>query len=119
MRPGYWIYDGSGDLGRIQRQNVIIKAVIDKARSTYNPLTLNAFLGSVVHDVTVDQNMSGSDLLSLAKKYHAFSGSSLQTATLPTTGAYSGGAGDVAGRAGAGRRADHHPVPRRPPAAVP
>jgi len=95
VRPGYWLYDGSGDLGRIQRQNIIIKAVIDKARSTYNPLTLNAFLGSVVHDVTVDQNTSGSDLLALAQKYHAFSGSSLETATIPTIGAYSTVAGDV------------------------
>ncbi|HEY7946277.1 MAG TPA: LCP family protein [Acidimicrobiales bacterium] len=95
VRSGYWLYDGSGDLGRIQRQNVIIKAVIDKAHGTYNPLTLNAFLGSVVHDVTVDQNTSGSDLLALVEKYHAFSGSSLETATVPTTGAYSPVAGDV------------------------
>jgi LCP family protein required for cell wall assembly len=95
IRPGYWEADGSGDLGRIQRQNVIIEATIDKAKSSYNPLTINAFLGSVVHDVTVDQNTSGSDLLALAQKYHAFSGSSLQTATIPTTGEYSSRAGDV------------------------
>jgi LCP family protein required for cell wall assembly len=95
VRPGVWYADGSGDLGRIQRQNVIIKAVIDKARGSDNPLTLNAFLGSVVHDVTIDQNMSNSDLLSLAQTYHAFSGSSLQTATLPTVGAYSSVGGDV------------------------
>jgi hypothetical protein len=49
----------------------------------------------VVHDVTVDQGLSGSDLISLAEKYHAFSGSNLQTATLPTTGEYSSAAGDV------------------------
>jgi LCP family protein required for cell wall assembly len=95
VRPGYWESDGSGDLGRIQRQNVIIEATIDKAKSSYNPLTINAFLGSVVHDVTVDQNTSGSDLLALAQKYHAFSGSSLQTATIPTTSEYSSQAGDV------------------------
>ncbi|HTT86993.1 MAG TPA: LCP family protein, partial [Acidimicrobiales bacterium] len=94
-QTGYWIADGSGDLGRIQRQNAIIEAVIDKARSTYNPLTLNAFLGTVVHDVTVDQGLSSSDLLALAQRYHAFSASSLQTATLPTTGGYSSAAGDV------------------------
>jgi LCP family protein required for cell wall assembly len=95
IRPGYWVADASGDLGRIQRQNVIIEAVIDKARSSDNPLTINAFLGSAVNDVTVDQNTSGTDLLNLAQKYHAFSGSSLQTATIPTTGAYSSAAGDV------------------------
>jgi LCP family protein required for cell wall assembly len=95
IRPGYWEADGSGDLGRIQRQNAIIEATIDKAKSSYNPLTLNAFLGSLVHDVTVDQKTSGTDLLNLAQKYHAFSGSSLQTATIPTTGEYSSVAGDV------------------------
>jgi len=95
VRPGYWVSDGSGDLGRILRQNAIIEAVIDRARSSYNPLTLNAFLGTVVHDVTVDQNMSGSDLLALAQNYHAFSGSRLQTATIPTMGEYSAASGDV------------------------
>ena len=61
VRPGYWEYDGSGDLGRIQRQNVIIEAVIDKARSSsYNPLKVNAFLSSIVHDITKDNAMSTS-----------------------------------------------------------
>jgi len=95
VKSGYWETDGSGDLGRIQRQNAIIEATIDKAKSSYNPLTINAFLGSLVHDVTVDQKTSGTDLLNLAQKYHAFSGSSLQTATIPTTGEYSSVAGDV------------------------
>ena len=63
VRPGYWEADGSGDLGRIQRQNAIIEATIDKARSSYNPLTINAFLGSIVHDVTVDQRHVVVDLL--------------------------------------------------------
>jgi len=95
VRPGYWEFDGSGDLGRIQRQNAIIEATIDKAKSSYNPLTINAFLGTLVHDVTVDQNTSGTDLLALAQKYHAFSGASLQTATIPTLSAYSTTAGDI------------------------
>jgi anionic cell wall polymer biosynthesis LytR-Cps2A-Psr (LCP) family protein len=84
-RPGYWVPDGTGDLGRIQRQNVIIEAVVNKAKSSYNPLTLNAFVGSLVHDITVDNGMSSGTMISLAQRYHAFSGSSLQTATLPTT----------------------------------
>jgi LCP family protein required for cell wall assembly len=82
IRPGVWEADGTGDLGRIQRQNVVIEALIDKARSTYNPLTLNAFIGSVVQDVKI-----GGQLLALALKYHGFSGSNLQTATIPTIGA--------------------------------
>jgi len=94
-RPGYWVYDPSSDLGRIQRQNTIIEAAIDKAKSSYNPLTINSFLGSIVKDITVDNAMSSSTMLSLAERYHAFSGSALETFTLPTTSGYSSVAGDV------------------------
>ena len=94
-RPGYWVYDPSSDLGRIQRQNTIIEAVIDKAKSSYNPFTVNAFIGSIVHDITKDDGMSSDMIISLAQRYHAFSGSSLQTFTMPTVGAYSSVAGDV------------------------
>jgi LCP family protein required for cell wall assembly len=86
IRPGVWESDLSGDLGRIERQNVVIEALIDKARSTFNPLTLNAFIGSVVHDLRIG-GLSSADVLSLAVKYHGFSGSNLHTATIPTVGA--------------------------------
>ncbi len=96
VQPGYWEYDGSGDLGRIQRQNVIIEAVIDKARSSsYNPIKVNNFLDSIVHDITKDSGMSTSTLISLAQRFHAFSGSSLKTLTLPTLGASSDVAGSI------------------------
>jgi LCP family protein required for cell wall assembly len=95
VRPYVWYYDGSSDLGRIQRQNAVIAAVINKAKSSYNPLSVNAFLGSIVHDITKDEAMSTSMLLSLAQRFHAFSGSSLKTFTLPTVGASSYAAGSV------------------------
>jgi LCP family protein required for cell wall assembly len=95
VRPYFWSYDGTGDLGRIQRQNAIIEAVINKAKSSYNPLTINSFLGSIVQDITKDDAMSTSMLLSLAQRFHAFSGSSLKTYTMPTLGASSNGAGSV------------------------
>jgi anionic cell wall polymer biosynthesis LytR-Cps2A-Psr (LCP) family protein len=95
VRRGAWYYDGSGDLGRIQRQNVVISATINKAKSSYNPLTINAFLGSLVHDITKDDQMSTDMIVSLAQRFHAFSGSQLKTYTLPTVGASSGVAGAV------------------------
>ncbi len=96
VRPGVWEYDGSGDLGRIQRQDTIIEAVIDKTKSSsYNPLKVNSFLDSIVHDITKDDGMSTSMLLSLAQRFHAFSPSSLKTLTLPTLGVSAGAAGDV------------------------
>src|SRR3984885_7094045 len=42
---GYWQDDPTSDLGRIQRQNAFLKALINQAEKQYNPLTINAFLG--------------------------------------------------------------------------
>jgi LCP family protein required for cell wall assembly len=92
---GEWNSDPTSDIGRIQRQNLIISAAISKAKSTYNPLTLNSLLLSVKSDFSKDNGLSFNDLFSLAERYKAFSGSSLQAYTLPTVGAQSYAAGDV------------------------
>ena len=92
---GQWISDPTSDIGRIERQNLIIDAALDKAKSTYNPFRLNTLLTSVVHDFSKDDGLSANDLFSLAERYKAFSGSDLQAYTLPTEGATSSVAGAV------------------------
>ena len=92
---GEWQSDPSSDLGRIERQNLIIEAALDKAKSTYNPLRLNSLLDSVVHDFSKDDGLTADDLFSLAERYHAFSGSNLQAYTLPTEPAVTSGGSDV------------------------
>jgi LCP family protein required for cell wall assembly len=93
---GEWHSDLSSDLGRIQRQNLVIAAALDKAKSSaYNPLRLNSLLTSVVHDFSKDNGLSPDDLFSLAERYHAFSGSDLQAYTLPTQPAVTSGGSDV------------------------
>jgi LCP family protein required for cell wall assembly len=82
-----WQSDYSGDLGRIERQNLVIEAVVNKAKSTYNPIAAVSFISSLAHDVTLDNGLSPTALLSLAQRYHAFSGSALNNFVLPTTGA--------------------------------
>ncbi len=88
---GEWNSDPTSDIGRITRQNLIISAALDKAKSTYNPFRLNGLLTSVVHDFSKDNGLSAGDLFSLAERYHAFSGSRLQAYTVPTVGAYTSG----------------------------
>ena len=85
-KNGYWQYDGTGDYGRIVRQNAFLKALINEAETKYNPLTLNAFIGSVVQGVTIDSTFNVAGLISLAREFHAFASNSLVTATLPTYG---------------------------------
>ncbi len=94
-KNGEWYQDGSSDLGRIERQNLIISAALNKAKGTYNPLRLNSLLTSVVHDFSKDNGLSPNDLFALAERYHAFSGSQLQSLTLPTAPAYTSGGSAV------------------------
>ena len=90
-----WTPDPSSDIGRIERQNLIIDALVQKAESSHNPLTLRAFVSSAVNDIAVDDRMSLGLMLDLASRYHAFSTSSLATYTLPTSPASGTSAGDV------------------------
>jgi LCP family protein required for cell wall assembly len=93
---GEWQSDPTSDIGRIERQNLIISAALDKARSSvWNPFRINSLLNAVVHEFTIDNGLTAGDLFSLAERYHAFSGSQLASYTLPTVGADSDDAGDV------------------------
>ncbi len=81
---GGWYSDGTGDFGRIQRQDAFLKALIDSAHSKVNPLTINAFLGSIPQGVKLDSKFGFNTLASLALKYHSFNPNSLVSLTLPT-----------------------------------
>jgi LCP family protein required for cell wall assembly len=81
---GYWQFDGTSDFGRIQRQNAFLKALINQAEKQYNPLTLNAFIGSVVQGVTIDSTFTITELASLAQHFKGFASNSLAAWTLPT-----------------------------------
>ena len=94
---GEWNSDPTSDIGRIERQNLIIAAALDKAKSTYNPFRLNTLLTSVVHDFSKDNGLTADDLFALAERYHAFSGSELQAFTLPTSRRHLVGAGRCRG----------------------
>ncbi len=93
---GYWQYDGTSDFGRIQRQDVFLKSLITAAKSKVNPLTVNAFLGSVHEGITIDDGFGFNELIGLALTYHSFDPTNLQGQTLPTEAANGfGDLGDV------------------------
>lgn len=93
---GYWHYDGTSDFGRIQRQDVFIRSLITSAKSKVNPLTVNAFIGSIHEGVTIDDGFGINELIGLALDYRSFDPSNLQAQTLPTEDAPDfGNLGDV------------------------
>ena len=85
FESGRWNYDGLSDLSRIQRQDAFFRAVVSRLRGAVtNPIALNDFLGAAAKNVTIDQSLGESELVSLARIFHSFSTSELTIETLPT-----------------------------------
>ena len=81
---GYWHYDGTSDFGRIQRQDAFIKAMMSSAKSKVNPLTINAFIGSIHEGLTIDDSFGLNGLIGLALDFRSYDPANLGGMTLPT-----------------------------------
>ena len=93
---GEWEYDGQSDFSRIQRQDAFFRAVLAKLNATgLDPLTINAFLGAAVTNLTIDDTLTKTDLFNLAEDFKGLSSSHLVTETLPTTSFVTDGGADV------------------------
>ena len=79
-------YDGTGDLGRILRVHVFLKALAEQvqARGLGNPVTDNSLISAIAPNLTTDDGLSGLTLVQLAFDYrHAKIGTAPEF-TLPT-----------------------------------
>jgi LCP family protein required for cell wall assembly len=92
---GQWNYDGTSDFGRIDRQNQFLRALIDAAKSKYNPATINAFLTELPKGIQIDSQFGYNELLGLVAEFHGFNPATLAAYTLPTVSGYSASLGDV------------------------
>jgi polyisoprenyl-teichoic acid--peptidoglycan teichoic acid transferase len=94
---GVWRSDPLADLGRIRRQQAFLqsltKAALDKGLA--NPVRANAFVGSLVHEVTKDSGLRVSDVIRTGAAFRSLSPSKLATYTLPATVASDHPLGDV------------------------
>ena len=88
-----WIYDGTSDYGRIDRQNAFLRAMIDRVRGSLgNPLAMNNFLSSIPQGVSIDSKFTLNQMIGLALKFRHFNPANMRTYTLATTGATVNGA---------------------------
>ena len=94
---GAWHSDPWADLGRIRRQQAFLqaltKAALDKGLT--NPVRANAFVGSLVHEVTKDSALRAGDVIRTGAAFRSFSPSKLATHTLPVNVATGHPLGDV------------------------
>ncbi len=79
-------YDGSGDLGRIVRVHLFLKALAEQvaARGLGNPLTDNALVDAIAPNLTVDSGLSTSDMVHLVLAFHRANLGNAPELTLPT-----------------------------------
>ena len=79
-------FDGMGDLGRMQRQQQFMSAVLRKVTRTgvlLNPIKLVNFFNAAIATVKTDSELNKSDLLTLAKQMKNLSSSNVRTLTIP------------------------------------
>lgn len=84
-RKGIWLgYDGSGDIGRIERDHIFLKVLGQQvsARGLGNPLTDNNLLSALAPDLTVDNGFSATSMAHLILDFHA-KASGTKELTLP------------------------------------
>ena len=88
---GVWNFDVTSDFGRIWRQNIFLRGMVDRAKGIYNPLTINTFLSKLPQGIALDTNFSLNELIGLAVKFHSINPATIQTVTLPVApGQYQG-----------------------------
>ena len=68
-------YDGSGDLGRIERDHIFLKvlAAAVRSRGLGNPATDEALLAAVAPQLTVDTTFGDGEMLNLVHTFHSVS----------------------------------------------
>ncbi len=87
FEDGAWHADGTGDLGRISRQQLFMRRLIDRAKGKgiSNPLTLKKLVDVGVSNVTIDDDLSVGEIVALGRRFSSFDSNALETFTLPTT----------------------------------
>jgi LCP family protein required for cell wall assembly len=82
-----WDTDPTGDLGRITRQQELIRRSLDRAvgLDLANPAHLNDLVSVGVENVSIDDDLGVNDLIGLAGRFAQFSGDELEAYSLPVT----------------------------------
>jgi LCP family protein required for cell wall assembly len=92
-----WDTDPTGDLGRITRQQELIRRSLDRAvgLDLANPAHLNDLVNVGVENVSIDEDLGVTDLLGLARRFASFGGDELEAYSLPVTDLTTAGGAQV------------------------
>lgn len=83
LRHGKWEEDATADLGRIHRQQLLIKAIMKRAVSVKSVSNWREVTDAVKKGVTIDDGLGLTQFMSLYERFGDMSVDSLDTTTLP------------------------------------
>lgn len=85
-QDGKWRPDGTGDLGRITRQQDFIKRALRKAaeQGLRNPTTALSVINAATTAIRMDSTLDVGTLLELAKQFQDFNPDALESTQVPT-----------------------------------
>ena len=85
LAAGTWRSDPLSDLGRIKRQQVFLRVVLQTAisKGLTNPVRANRFIGAVVGHLTKDSGLTEADAVGLARQFRGFDPAQLGDQTIP------------------------------------
>ncbi|MBK9180844.1 MAG: LCP family protein [Acidimicrobiales bacterium] len=91
---GSWRTDGTGDLGRISRQQDFIRRALKQAvtKGVRNPVVLQRLVDVGIQNVAVDNSLSARDLLKLGQRFRSLDPNTIEMFSVPTTPAMINGA---------------------------
>ena len=94
QRDGRWVVDGTGDFGRISRQQDFIRRALHRAfqRGARNPAVLADLIEVGTEAITIDGTLTPAALLELGRRFRSFDPDSLVTYALPVFDDIRGGA---------------------------
>lgn len=83
LRHGKWEEDGTADLGRIHRQQLLMKAIMKRAVSVKSVSNWREVTDAVKKGVIIDDGLGLTQFLGLYERFGDVSADSLDTTTLP------------------------------------
>jgi LCP family protein required for cell wall assembly len=86
LSNGHWVDDPLSDLARIRRDHTFLRIFVTTAKAQVtNPLRLNALVGGLLGQVTVDSGLNVKSLLALFRRYRHLDPNAVAETTLPIT----------------------------------
>ena len=84
IRDGTEVVDGTSDLGRVQRQQDFMRALMQKVSAQRNPLVLNNMASAMADSLVIDDGTSMTEALRIADALRSSAPESVVLPTVPT-----------------------------------